>query len=222
MPILVPTTAATHQNTVRDIVTEAMQVANILQIGETAPAEDAELARKSLARLLKRWQAKEYFDWKLETVSLTPVAGAAQTMSPRRPIRLENINFRRGGIDLPMQSITRSEYDTLPNKSTTGTPTTYFYDRKREDAVLYIWPTLATVSGETLEITMEQEISDCADLNDIVELPGEWWDAAVQGLAVQLAKSFGVPMDPSDAMAALDAALSGQHEGSVWFGEATS
>ena len=221
MPILIPTTQALYQYTVRDIVTEAMQTAGALPIGETPPAEDAEYARVTLRRLLKRWQASEHFEWKEEVVSLSPVIGAAQTMTPRRPIRIRSVNLRQNGTDLPMQPIGRSEYDTLPNKAATGTPTMYFYDRKREDAVLYVWPAFASTSGRTLEITMEQEISDCSDLNDIVDLPGEWWDAAVQALAVQIAKHFSLPFDPTDAALAFDAALSGQQHESLWFGEAT-
>lgn len=215
--------AVTLEYTALDAVTEALRTAGILAIGDTAPADEAEHARKALRRMLKSWQARETLEWTISSMSHTLTTAAAQTLSsPTRPIRIQNVNFRRNGIDLPMQELTRDEYDTLPQKTTTGTPTTFYYDRQREDVRLYVWPVLATAAGETLEITYERELPDVSALSDTLDVPGEAWDAVVVNLAFILARDFGAPRQ--DLKAEADRLwfdlLAGQNDGSFWFGEA--
>lgn len=210
--------ATTGTQTVRDIVKQACHEAGVTDIADDPSAEDARLALLQLNRLMKAWQAREYFDFMDTAMTVTMITGAAQTLNPVRPVWICSARFKRGTNELPMQSMTRAEYDDLPNKTTTGTPTQFYYDRQKEAAVLYVWPVLSAVDGETLEITYQREFTDL-DMNDAIDLPGEWWDAAVFGTAYRLDRALRLnsPTLAQDAGHALVNVLAGQSYGSVFF-----
>jgi len=213
--------ATTLTYTALDAVTEALQLAGITDIAEAANADDADHARKTLRRMLKAWQAKETLNWAVTTMAHTLTTAAAQTLSPVRPVRILHVNYRNtSSNDMPMTKMTREEYDCLSNKSTTGTPTCYYYDRQRESAVLYVWPLMASVTTETLQITYEREMPDFDALSETLDVPSEVFDAVVVNLADRL--TIGTPQAgayKAEALALLGDVLAGQNDGSVWFGQ---
>ena len=157
----------------------------------------------------------------VSSLSITLTTATSYSMTPARPVQIQNVNFRRSGIDLPMIELNRQEYDRLPNKSATGTPTQYYYDRQKEAGTLYVWPALATAAGETLEVTYVRELSDVV-LSAAVDVPSEWWDAVVYNLAMRLCDDFGInvasaaPGVAAIASSALAEALAGDREGSIY------
>lgn len=207
--------------TAGDAITQAFRMAAITSKDETVEADDTAYALTVLNRMLKSWQAVESFDWTMTYLSHTLTATAAQTITPVRPLRLCQVNFRLNGIDRPLVEFTRYEYDTLPNKASAGDPTGWFYDRQRESAVLYIWPVPSVVTGKTLEITYERELPDLTATTDALDVPGEYWDAVVANLADQLAMDYQVPRGELERKAQVKYAemLASQNTGSLWFGE---
>lgn len=216
--------AVTGTKTVGDAVNEAFWAAGIAALDETPATDDVAQGVRTLNRMLKSWQVRESFDWTLTYLSHAMTATAAQTLSPVRPVRVRHVNFRQNGIDRQLTEMTRAEYDMLPNKSAAGDPTSWYYDRQRENAVLYIWPVPSSVSGKTLEITYERELEDIAGSSDTLDVPGEAWEAVVTGLGDILSDEYLAPNPPLKARAqrAYEELLAGQNEGSVWFGEPTS
>ena len=67
----------------------------------------------------------------------------------------------------------------------------------------------------------EREFEDQTDLTAVPDVPGEWWDAVVYGLAARLADDYGknVPNVVARAEEELRLALSADREGSIYFGE---
>lgn len=176
----------TETKSVRDIVTAALRLARVTGIGEAASAEDAETARDVLDMMLKDWQNDGYHLWAKASGTLTLTTAATYTLSPVRPLRILSARLKRGGIEMPMQELTRDEYDNLPQKASTGVPTTFHYDRQREAARLYVWPVLAAANGEEIAYTYEREVEDITSLNQEIDIPGEWWSAVVYGLASRM------------------------------------
>lgn len=211
--------ATTGTLLVRDVVTAALRKLNITNLGDDPDAEDADLAMTALNRMLKAWQNRGYNVWATSQMSVTLTTAASYTMSPVRPLRILNSRFTRSGIETPMVVMTRDEYDALPQKTSAGIPTTYYYDRQREAAKLYVWPVLAAANGETLSITYERETEDVTDLNQVLDLPGEYFDAAVYGLAARLADDYqrDVPQIVARAEEELRVALAFDREESVFF-----
>jgi hypothetical protein len=207
---------ATQTNS--DICHDALRKIGVLAQDEVANADQIETARRALERMLKSWQNRGYMLFAVSSMSVTLTTAGSYSLTPARPVQIQNVNYRRSGIDLPMIELNRQEYDRLPNKASTGTPTQYYYDRQKEAGTLYIWPLLATASGQTLEITYVRELSDVV-LDAAVDVPSEWWDATVYGLGARLADDYAIPAADVKAMAQmlLAEAAAGDREGSVYF-----
>jgi hypothetical protein len=210
------TTTATV--TARAIVTAALRKIGVVAADEPASGDAITEGIAALNRLLKSLQNRGVNLWATSAQTVTLTTAAAQTLDPVRPMQILSCRFKRNGVEMPMIEMTRGEYDRLPVKTTQGTPTQFYYDRQRAAAVLYIWPVLATAAGETLEITYTRELEDeTADAQ--VDVPSEWYDAIVYGLADRLADDYGVnaPKVTMRAEREINTALAFDREGSVFF-----
>lgn len=211
--------AVTGTLTVRDIVTDALLDIEAVTMGQAVPARQSDHAVRALNRLMKSWQLMDGAPSFLKaSYSLTLTTAQSYSLVPERPLRILSARFKRNGIELPMTRMARDEWDMLPQKAVTGTPTQFYYDRQKEDALFYIWPQLATAAGETIQITYEREFED-VDINSTVDLPGEWWDAAVKGLAASVAGAYGAEGMKQEAAYYLNLALAAGMDGeTVTFG----
>lgn len=214
--------AVTGTQTVSDIVNAALKKGGIIGQQDPATAYDLEEGISELNLMLKEWQNAPIDLWVKTSGSLTLTTAASYTLSPVRPLDILSARFKESSSanELPMQRLTREEYDNLPNKSSTGTPTCFYYDRQREAAKLCIWPVLASATAQTIEYTFVREIEDVTSGNDVVDLPGEAWSAAVHNLAVRLRETYQLP--PRQVLTAqagilYDNMLSFDREGSVFF-----
>lgn len=213
--------ATTSTHTTRDIATAALRKSGITSIGDAAGAEDMALALGALNRMLKAWQNSGPNLWAYKTMSLALTTAASYTLSPIRPLSVISARLKRGGIETPMGQMTRTGYDELPLKTSTGLPTSFYYDRQREAAKFYVWPVLATAAGQTVEITYVREMEDVAE-GDQVDVPGEYWDCVVYGLAARLVDDYSITGEVASriigrAEAELRDARAFDREGSVFF-----
>ncbi len=212
--------AVTATDTARDLIGDALRKIGVVAIDEPMNADQAAAGLRALNRMLKSWQNKGFCTWAKASQSVELTTDSSFTLKPARPLEILSCRFTQNGVERPMLSFTRDEYDSLPVKTSQGTPTTFHYDRQREDARLYVWPVMASVNGETLEITYTRELEDTT-LDAPVDVPGEWYDAVVYGLAARLADDYTVAAGNviARAEAELRDALAFDREGSVWFHE---
>lgn len=217
--------AVTGTETIREIVTDALLDIGVGVIGGAPESEDMAIGIRHLNRLMKSWQGLGYMQFLHARQTITLTTAASYTMSPVRPLKILTANLKRGGIETPMFEMMRSEYDELPQKTSTGLPTQFYYDKQKEAALFYVWPVLSTAAGETIEITYEREFEDIADENDTIDIPAEFYDAVVKNLAARLALPYEIKeptasMLKMDSRDALDTALASDAEGSVyWMGK---
>tara|TARA_R110000803_G_scaffold163734_2_gene227419 strand:+ start:20 stop:685 length:666 start_codon:yes stop_codon:yes gene_type:complete len=213
--------AVTGTKTVRAICTSALRKAQVVGMSETPSGDDMAEAVELLNMMLKAWQMSEYNIWTYTSGSLTLTTALSYTLDPVRPMQIITARLKQGGIELPMQVMTRQEYDNLPQKTSTGLPTQFYYDRQREAAKLYVWPVLATAAGETIEYTYEREFEDVTDPDSVLDVPAEWWEATLYGLGARVAESYmlmaPLSMLAPRAQSTLTAALQFDREGSVFF-----
>jgi hypothetical protein len=213
--------ATTATKTVRQLCTQALQRAQVTGYRDAPEAADLEAAITELNMMLKAWQAEGNLLWTYTTGSLALTTATSYTLSPARPMRVLSARLKSNGIEMPMVELTREEYDALPDKDTTGTPTQFYYDRQREDALFYVWPALASTNGETVEYTYERELEDVTDGSEALDMPGEWWEATMYGLAARLAEAYmmtnALAVLGPRATTTLERALGWEREGSVFF-----
>lgn len=185
--------ATTATETVRTIVNDALLDIEAGTLGQTAEATAMAHGIRHLNRLMKSWQSQGYLQSLVSQQSLTLVADtAAHTMSPVRPAKILNVRYKdSSGTELPMNEMSRQEYDELPIKTSQGIPTNFYYDKQKEAAVINFWPVIASVTTETAEITYEREYEDISDEDDTIDIPVEAYDAVILHLGKRLTHTYG-------------------------------
>lgn len=201
----------------RDICTAALRKIGVAAQGEVLSAQMLDDALDNLGRMLRAWQNKRFNLWTYQTVTVPLTAAAGYIITPH-PFEVHSARIVRNGTAMPMHQMTREEYESLPVKASTGFPTTFYVDRQLGETTVMVWPLLAAALGEAMELTVTRVI-ETGGANDDVDIPGEFEDAVVYGLAARLADDYEVPADRVMARAAdeLDQALAFDREGSVWF-----
>lgn len=186
--------AVTATSNVRALCTAALRLAGVASPGEAPDADDMGLAVEQLNWMLKSIEPEDAMWLRAsQTVALAADTAAYALTGPARPLRVLSARYvDANGTALPMERMTREEYDALPIKTTRGVPTTFMVDRAREQMTIYVWPVLASRTTETLALTVIREIEDVTSANDALDLPAEWYDAALYGLADRLCDFYGV------------------------------
>jgi hypothetical protein len=113
---------------------------------------------------------------------------------PLKVITARRYNFI-DGIETEMMEFGRAEYQTLPNKSATGSVTGYFYDRRggaNSTGLFYTWPTTENADG-AVKLTVARPIEDFTAAGNDADLPMEWTEAVIWNLAERLAIEYDVP-----------------------------
>lgn len=123
--------------------------------------------------------------------------------------------------DIVMAQLNRNDYNNLPNKTRTGRPTQFWFNRTRTRPEIVVWPapssvyTFAQVTGY-----VKRHIQDVGTLQQELEVPQRWYMAVVLQLAKELCREIKeadpsrIPQLDSDAALALRAAHTGESDGS--------
>lgn len=178
--------------TARQVIEYALRKINVTANGNTPSSEVADDALVELNVMLKEWMKYDSI-WRLTETSLTPTADTASiSMSSANPYRVVDVRYRNtDSIDIPMQEITRQEYYDIPDKTSTGTPTSWYFDPQRATNTLYFWPVLDSVTTETLRVTYQRRYEDVDDLGNDLDVPQEHLAVVGYNLASRLADRYG-------------------------------
>lgn len=85
----------------------------------------------------------------------------------------------------------REGYFNLSNKDATGSPTQYYYERRRTDGVLYVW-TVPVDLTQYINFTYQPYLDDFINQADEADFPIEWQRALILGLASELCTPYGI------------------------------
>ena len=154
-----------------------------------------------LNTMLKAWST-EGFLWLRQFADLTLVAGQNNyTIGPNadvdidRPTHVFNCNRKSSsGNEIPMISLTRTDWMAIPNKTSNGVPVQFYYDPQTVTGVLYVWPTPQTGTTDTLVLDVDRQLDIMADsLNDF-DFPPQWLECITYSLAARIAPEYGLPL----------------------------
>ncbi len=178
--------------TARQVIEYALRKINVTANGNTPSSEVADDALVELNVMLKEWMKYDSI-WRLTETSLTPTASTASiSMSSANPYRVIDVRYRNtSSIDLPMEELTRQEYYDIPLKTSTGTPTSWYFDPQRATNTLYLWPLLSSVTTETLRVTYQRRYEDVDDLSNDIDVPQEHLAVVGYNLASRLCDRYG-------------------------------
>lgn len=213
-----------------ELIADALSLLGVLAEEEPLPANDLVRGLRFMTKMLKQWEAQGIGSWVRTEGTLTLVAstpsylfgagGAFTTV----PFDITDARITRtASNELPMERLTREEYFALPNKTSTGYPTQYFYDRQRDNGTLYVWPS-PDVGAGTFGFTYRRRIMDIDAATDNTDLPPEWEKAITENLAYDLIAPYGKAGSEEAKKVSRDAPISfaivqnfdvGESEGSI-------
>jgi hypothetical protein len=104
---------------------------------------------------------------------------------------LESSYRNASNIDFPLTKISRSEYQSLSNKTAEGTPTQYFVERfiDKVTITLYLTPG-STEAGNTINYYYTKRIDDAGSYTNDADVPYRFVPCMIAGLAFYLAQKF--------------------------------
>lgn len=108
---------------------------------------------------------------------------------------IHNMVVRESGdaTDIRMERLSLAEFNELPNKATTGRPTTYTVERRHEKVALRIWPT--PDETYTLYMYVFTKPDDLYKYTDTVRMSPRLYPALIAGMSLQIAMKRGAPLD---------------------------
>jgi len=166
---------------VSDYIEEAFERCGL----EVRTGYDLKTAKRSLNLLFADWANRGLNQWTIAQRTQTVTASDGDYNLGTDVIDVLSMVVRRSGTDFAMSRISRDEYLSIPNKSTTGRPTQFFIDRQITPEIK-IWP-LPENSTDVLHFDCLTRIEDADTFTNTVEVPFRFYPCLAAGLAYYIA-----------------------------------
>ena len=166
---------------VAEIIEEAFERCGL----ELRTGYDAKTARRSLNVMFSEWANRGINLWTVRQATLTVTSGTATYTSSNglaSPMNdLLEVALRRSSTDFEMERISRGDYLNIPNKSTTGRPSQFFFNRQTSPE-LTVWPTPENSTDQVVYYYITR-IEDADKLTNNADVPYRFIPCMVSGLA---------------------------------------
>ena len=190
--------------TAKKIIMRALRLLGAIPTGEEIAASELEDGRDALNHMLDSWNTEGLVVNTLATAPFALIAGQADyeigadgDFDTIRPTKLEQgqVWLNADGTDRMLNPLTREEWNAIPDKSTSGTPKYYWYNRAFPKGEIWFYPKPNAADTITFyipfllnQITRAQSVSD-----SVFALPPGYAEAVIYGLAIRLAPEYGKP-----------------------------
>lgn len=117
----------------------------------------------------------------------------SQITRPLRVVGARRFNLT-SSIETMMTPLSRLDYRNMPNKTSTGVPTQYFYDPRggaNTQGILSVWPAPSDATS-AVKMTWWRSIQDFTTAANQPDLPQEWIRALIWNLALEVGPEFDV------------------------------
>ena len=166
---------------VGEIVEEAFERCGM----EVRTGYDARTARRSLNLMFADWANRGVNLWTVKSGTINMVSGQSEYTLTADVVDILEVVVRRDGTDFQVDRISRSEYQNIPTKTTTGRPSQLYFNRQTAPKV-NVWPAPEN-STDVIRYYYVQRIEDAdAAVND-VDAPFRFLPCMVAGLAYYMA-----------------------------------
>jgi hypothetical protein len=123
--------------------------------------------------------------WTVAQGTITLTQGQATQTLTADVVDVLEIVLRRSNTDFEVERISRGEYATLPNKTTQGRPSQFYFDRQILP-VINLWA-VPENSTDQLVYYYVQRIEDADALVNTTDMPFRFYPCMVAGLAYYIA-----------------------------------
>jgi hypothetical protein len=145
--------------------------------------------------LLGEWANKGVNLWKTELQTVALAANDDEYTLPARTVSVLVAYVRTGTTDRLLNPISTYTYGALPNKSLTGPPTIFWYNRQIAP-IIRLWPIPDGGGPYTLYLQTMVQVQD-ANLasGETPDVPYRWFDCFTAGLAYRLSRIYAQPLE---------------------------
>ena len=204
-------------STLRDMITGAMRLINVLGTGEVPSNDDMNIALSALDSLIDSWSNNRLMIYTISpyTFNLTGATsytiGVGGDWNIDRPMAIESAYARLNSgsaqqVDIPMQSLTDAQYAAITVKNTTSTFAFSYYDNGNYPLrSIYLFPIPA--AGSQVVLWLRQPLVDLTSLDTIISYPPGYERAFRFNLAVELAAEFGKSIPEQVAIISINSKL---------------
>lgn len=151
---------------------------------------DLRTARRSMNLLTIEWQNRGLNMWTIDEGTIPLVVGTSNYDLPADTVDILDAVARTGvasqQMDRNMSRISQSNYATIPNKLSTGTPLQYTIVRERDNPVVKVWP-LPFDNSYTLVYWRMRRIEDAGSGVQTADVNFRFLPALIAGLAYHIA-----------------------------------
>jgi len=195
--------------TAQDLIESALRKINILGVGQSLSADEAQDALETLNQMISSWSVEGYLIYNETQESFTlsgAVAsytiGSGQTFNTSRPLEIIAAFVRQAGSsnDYNLTLFDERQYALIPDKTAEDMPEILYYNANYPNGTIYLYP--VPYDGSALHIYSRKELSSFSTLQTTVNLPAGWEQAIVFNLAVLLAPEYEREASPTVKMTA--------------------
>jgi len=174
-------------STARRIISRSMRLIQVLAAGETARAAEAADAMEALNAMLASWSASNLIVPYMVTETLQ--VSASPVVLSVRPVRIVGAWVNDGSQDVLLTIVSQADYLSITDKSRSGLPAYAMADDAYPIGSIYLYP----VPDKPYALTLQRwdALAQIGQLDDEIELPGEYTEALAANLAVRLAPEYG-------------------------------
>jgi len=209
------TTSGSYDNTTNllTIIRDSFSLVNIIDDKEPLPPDMYSYGKRKLNELMSFLSTRRGL-WLISDITVTLVPGTQSYtigvgLEIDTPMPMEIVDARRvdsATSEVPIKVISRSDYMSLPNKTLRSNPLSVYYDKQRDNGVLYVYPT-GTTTSKTLILTVHRPIQDFDSLGNNPDLPKEWIMPITYLLAQFISPKYLGGVIPSDIKSMSDGFL---------------
>jgi|TARA_R110000803_G_scaffold32838_1_gene72104 hypothetical protein len=171
---------------VADYIEEAFERCGL----ELRTAYDLKTARRSLNLLLAEWANRGLNQWTIQQKTVAMVSGTTtynvDSSDATAAIDVLDAFMRQTvgneDVDIQMTRLSRSEYSSIPNKSTTGKPLQFFVD-KQISPTISVYPTPDATTTYTIHLNVLTRMDDVDSATNTLQLPFRFYPCLAAGLA---------------------------------------
>lgn len=179
--------------TAQTIIDRALRLIGAIASGESPTATEGADGLTALNAMLDSWRNEKLTTYAISDLSLTMTGAASYTVGPSgdvnttRPLKVESAYQTLNGIDYPVEVIEKDEWDSIPDKTTTGDLVeSVHYSPTVTTGTLYAYP---RASG-TLHINVRTPLDQFATVGTTVTLPPGYERALSFNLAIEIAPEY--------------------------------
>jgi hypothetical protein len=185
--------------TARDIVKKSLQKIGALTKNDDMSGDEASDGLFALNSLLGSWSNESLIiysqsleDFPLISGQTSYTMGAGGDFDTQRPMKINNVFVRQGGIDYSVGVIGEENFDNITYKELQGIPEWMTTSNNFPLTILKFYP--VPTGGITAFIRSEKPTTKLTTLDTVLSLPDGWERALIYNLALEMSPDYGQPV----------------------------